>query len=148
MYAAADTAFSRQLAKQGALGESKMGNSSYRLAYPSSEKVYQALRVWQKARGTVYDQAINPISAPKTIVSAGYAEYHQICLELFHQDVNFFGLVLESAEHCISLEQILDLTRNEIAAQLGFNQRITSQIIALDSKHGLNDKVCPNPFLH
>jgi anaerobic magnesium-protoporphyrin IX monomethyl ester cyclase len=94
MYAAPDTPFTKGIIRAASVRGSKDGNYSYRLPDHNVEKVYEALREWQRARGTVYDQAINPLSAPKALVPGEYSHYHRICLELFRRDVEFLRFIL------------------------------------------------------
>ena len=145
MYASEGTPFSKKLASQGLVIDSRHGNYQYRIESNRVELVYRALKAWHKSHASTYDHAINPISAPKTLPMLGYAEYHEICLQLYKLDLEFFGEVLYFVD--CSDQVIDDFVADRILVSVPIYNRILQSVLDLDAKYGLSYSTEPNPFL-
>ncbi|MBI5220656.1 MAG: hypothetical protein HY978_02360 [Candidatus Liptonbacteria bacterium] len=145
MYAAEGTPFSELLSAQGRVLDSNFGNRQYRREHPRVEEVYRALRAWHQSHCQIYDHAINPISAPKAIPSAGYDEYRGLCIRLHRWDVEFFGDVLDLVER--STGAIDDFVADRIRVSVPMYNRVLESLLTLDVKYGLSYTAQPNKFL-
>lgn len=80
------------------------GNNSYNLINNDVLKVYQVLKKWHKSHSYIYDMAVDPISAPKTISSEGRNALMDIALKLKKQDLIILKKVLETVKDEINIE--------------------------------------------
>ena len=68
------------IAKFGDSGKDAL-NYNYDIVDPWARNFYQAIRIWEQTVRNLYDKLIDPISAPKNIEFAWYAQFHQLYLE-------------------------------------------------------------------
>jgi len=126
---------------------SVLGHLEYRPCVPEVDVVYEALRLWHRSHSSVYDHAINPITAPKAIDRSMYRKYHDICRRLYSMDLVFFERVLEMAEHGISKLDVQTETMVQVSDFQTDYERIEREIVLLDQVCGIGYSAYPNPFL-
>lgn len=118
MYAAEGTPFNTLLNKKGLVTHefSNHGNSIYEIQDKKVDIIYKCLKEWHKAHSKVYDQTIDPISAPKSLDAEGLKIFHSLFLELRQKDLTFMKYILDIVKNCsnIKLIEALELTNSEI----------------------------------
>ncbi|MGH3924964.1 MAG: B12-binding domain-containing radical SAM protein, partial [Pseudonocardiaceae bacterium] len=154
MYAAAGTAFTRALARAGRLdsgpaaaGTAGLGNATYAITDPAAAAVYVALKRWQRSHTRIYDQTVDPLSAPKALTVRERPEFHQLCMALREQDLAFFRAVLDLAHDGATAADAQEFTEARITAGASFYVRATARVEAAYRRAGLVYDADDNPFL-
>lgn len=148
VYASEGTPFSNLLEKKGKIdGKIRLGGYSYEIRDPASRSVYNSLKTWHKSHCEIYDRAIDPISAPKTIEKTGYFLYHKVCKLLMNKDLWFFGEILKMVENGSSEFLVEQFTKEAITNSEKQYKEIERELNFLDKKYGLCYEAFPNPFL-
>lgn len=62
-------------------------NYTYDFKDKQINSIYGALRLWAIANNTLYDMAIDPVSAPKNVAPEIHAKFHQLCQDLRKLDL-------------------------------------------------------------
>lgn len=147
MYASEGTPFMRILQKNRLEHEGVHGNSRYRMENESSRLVYQALKEWHKSHSEIYDHAINPISAPKSLPRQGYRRYWEHAIQLYDADVNFFGDILDAVQQGAASEEVMSLVERCVQETQVFYQEQLSILTGLDREFDLAYDADKNKFL-
>jgi len=133
--------------ERGKEGKICLGGYSYEIKNSASRLVYNSLKTWHKSHCEIYDRAINPISAPKSIEKTGYLLYHKVCKLLMNRDLWFFGEVLKMVKNGSSEFLVKQFTEEVITNSERQYEEIKRELNFLDKEYGLCYKAFPNPFL-
>lgn len=147
MYASEGTPFVTRLENDGNKGDIRHGNYSYRIKDENALLVYSALKAWHKSHSSVYDHAINPISAPKNLPQEGYKAYHGASLKMYGLDIEFFEKVMTLVKSGVSNQEIDSSVCRLIEESQSVYKNLGDKLIHLDSSYGLAYETKPNPFL-
>lgn len=146
MFASEGTAFTEGL--KGAhllIGGGVNQNYGYAIQDVRARRVYAMLKTWHKSHASLYDQVIDPLTAPKIMSEGGYRETHQLCTNLLVLDVDFFGkTLLHVAEN---LSDDAEMTESEIRLATGAYGSIGEKINNVYTREGLTYDGEFNPFL-
>lgn len=84
MFSAEGTALNTRLRKENKLRESDLinNNNKYTLDDNIVEKVYLALKKWQKSYSDIYDMDIYPLTASKAISDKAMNDFYQYVMKL------------------------------------------------------------------
>lgn len=146
MFAAEGTTFTSQLKRADLLsGGNTNQNYSYQVQDSSARRVYMMLKSWHRSHASLYDQVIDPITAPKVVSNVGYEEVHQLCTELLKLDTQFFGKVISQVASVASGDEAF--TESEIRSTADVYAGIRERITDLYGKEGLIYDGKFNPFL-
>ena len=146
MFAAEGTMFTSRLKSATLLsGGDKNQNYSYQVRDPSARRMYMMLKSWHKSHVLLYDQVIDPITAPKVMSDAGYKDVHILCTELLELDMNFFGRAISQIANVASSDE--EFAESEICSTTGDYIDIRDRIDAIYGKEGLVYDGKVNPFL-
>lgn len=72
--------------KVGVTGKEET-NYTYQIVDPQARAFHQALQIWARANSRLYDQTIDPISAPKNIPPSELNQFHELCINLKQLDI-------------------------------------------------------------
>lgn len=153
MYAANGTNFTRRLSRTGQLlGDPQgLGNNKYPLTDPAVELVYQALKIWHKAHTVVYDEAIDPVSAPKALDPESLREFHGLGMALRSADLDFFALVMSVVSGGGPIErlrqEVAELTDAELSRTARWYDDFRLSVSRAYATAGLVYDGEPNPFI-
>ncbi|WP_280381401.1 B12-binding domain-containing radical SAM protein [Nocardia wallacei] len=155
MYAATGTNLTRRLDRQGLLGISDtrtpgtagLGNHAYQVADPAARVVRAALKRWQKSHTRVYDETIDPLSAPKAIAPIHRPVFGELSIALRRTDLDFFRAVLDLAADGASETDAIEFTDARIADTSGWYQRLAQRTAKAYRGAGLIYDGQDNPFL-
>ena len=151
MYAAEGTPFNKLLEKKDLVSHefSNHGNSTYKIKDVKVQIIYECLKLWHKTHSILYDQTIDPISAPKALSLLELKTFHDLFLELRNKDLKFMRYVLDliKENQTISLVHAITLTKNEIQFQKEWYQAFAQKVdIAYLNAHLVYD-ADTNPFI-
>ncbi|WP_342216507.1 B12-binding domain-containing radical SAM protein [Nocardia abscessus] len=152
MYAAAGTNFTRKLRKTGELIDAdSLGNSRYAVRDRTARAVYSALKKWHSHHSAVYDKAIDPLSAPKTLAADELDTFHRISVQLRDKDLDFFGAVLDIVAQDISIktieQEVDELLDQQLRVSDDWYAAFEREVEAAYAHAGLVYDADPNPFL-
>jgi hypothetical protein len=155
MYAATGTNYTRRLAQGGLLhdptsatpGTAGLGNHVYTVTDPAARTVYVALKQWQKSHARVYDQIIDPLSAPKALGPAHRAVFGELSIALRRQDLAFFRDVLDLVHADTAPAEVAEFTDDRIAATADWYRLLAAHTEAAYRTVGLVYDAQDNPFL-
>jgi len=147
MFAAKDTLFTIELERQGFLKPGTEGNNGYDLQDASVAIVYRSLKQWHKSHAEIYDHVVNPICVPKVLPSIGYDSYHQLCRQLYDQDISFFSQLLEKTSSGFSEDKIGEFTQKEIERANSWYESVEQHAQSLDRTYNISYDAILNPFL-
>lgn len=159
MYAAAGTNYTRRLTRQGLLqpaARDELGNIAYQVADPAARVFHQRLKRWHRHRAGLYDQVVDPLSAPKALEPDEVTRFHRLATQLRDQDLAVFGGLLElAAEHPGHSPTALaafeaatgDYLDAQIAAAAADTAAVQAEVLAAYRDAGLVYDADPNPFL-
>jgi anaerobic magnesium-protoporphyrin IX monomethyl ester cyclase len=82
-------------AEHATAGTAGLGNHAYTVADPAARIVYTALKRWQRSHARIYDQTIDPLSAPKAIDPYHRTAFGDLSIELRRADLRFFRAALD-----------------------------------------------------
>ncbi len=146
MFAAEGTAFTQGLKGTHLLsGGGKNQNYGYAIQDAQARRVYSMLKVWHKYHAPLYDQVIDPLTAPKIMSDGGYEEVHRLCANLLALDVRFFGKTLSQIAKGVSDDA--EMTEAEIRLTAGAHESIREKINNVYAREGLTYDGEFNPFL-
>ena len=146
MFAAEGTTFTSRL--KGAnlsSGGNANQNYSYQVRDPSARRVYMMLKSWHKSHSLLYDQVIDPITAPKVMSDDGYMGIHRLCMELLELDTHFFGKTISQVANIASSDEAF--AESEISSIASTCAGIRERINGIYGKEGLVYDGMFNPFL-
>lgn len=147
MFAAEGTAFTQQLRNVNLLKDGGINqNYSYDVRDASASRAYKMLKSWHKSHALIYDQVIDPITAPKVLSNKGYEGVHELCSRLLKLDLSFFEKTISSVT-CKSFSGDGDLTESEIRSTADCYEDIRKKINIIYQKEGLIYDGVLNPFL-
>lgn len=154
MYAATGTNYTRRLDRDGLLtigtataGTAGLGNHAYPIADPAVGAVYTALKRWQRSHSRVYDQTIDPLSAPKAIIPIHRPRFAELSIALRRTDLEFFRAALDLAESGATPADAEAFTDARIAETADWYRRIAVRTATAYRDAGLNYDGQDNPFL-
>ncbi|MBU0768409.1 MAG: B12-binding domain-containing radical SAM protein [Proteobacteria bacterium] len=146
MFAAEGTTFTSRLESADLLsGGNANQNYSYQVQDPLARRVHMMLKSWHKAHALLYDQVIDPITAPKVMSDAGYKEVHRLCTELLELDTRFFVKAISQVANVASSDEAF--AELEIRSTAGTYAGIRERIDSIYGKEGLVYDGKFNPFL-
>jgi len=146
MFAAEGTAFTSRLKGADLLsGGNANQNYSYQVQDPLARRVYMMLKSWHKSHALLYDQVIDPITAPKVMSDVGYKEVHRLCTELLELDTHFFGKAISQVANAASSDKAF--AESEVRSTAGVYAGIQERINSIYGKEGLVYDGKFNPFL-
>lgn len=148
MYAARGTPFTKILMKKKQIRGYTYNNYSYEHKDRDVDLAYKALKKWHRSHSTIYDRAINPISAPKVLPKKGYSEYHDVCLEVYKMDLAFFKILLDTIRINPDSQHVQEVTESWILGNKEKYLQISDWLDLLDNKYGLTYDAESNPFLN
>lgn len=147
MFAAEGTAFSHQLRDANLLEESGNNqNYTYDIQDTLVRRVYTILKTWHKSHALIYDQVIDPITAPKILSDEGYVAVHELCSELLGLDTDFFEKTISLATSESGCGDA-DMVELEIRSAAGCYEKIRKRINIIYQREGLIYDGVFNPFL-
>ncbi|MGY0497080.1 B12-binding domain-containing radical SAM protein [Nocardia sp. FBN12] len=155
MYAATGTNLTRRLDRQGLLGASDtatpgtagLGNHAYQVADPAARIVRVALKQWQKSHSRVYDETIDPLSAPKAIAPIHRQIFGELSIALRRTDLEFFRAALDLAAGGASEADAAEFTTARVEETRGWYQRLAQRTATAYRAAGLIYDGQDNPFL-
>lgn len=147
MFAADGTAFTEDLKKAHLLSGGKDQNYGYVIQDAQARRAYAMLKVWHKSHAPLYDQVIDPLTAPKIMSDGGYRRVHLLCTELLGLDLNFFGRVISHIASGSSSDDI-EMTDFGIRLVADAHSGIEEKVKRVYEEEGLNYDGELNPFLN
>ncbi len=146
MFAAEGTAFTQGLKGAHLLsGDDKNQNYGYAIQDAQVRRVYAMLKVWHKSHAPLYDQVIDPLTAPKIMSENGYKEVHGLCINLLALDMKFFGKTLSHV--ATGIFDDAEMAESEIRLTAGVHASIREKINNVYVREGLTYDGEFNPFL-
>ena len=146
MFAAEGTAFTRELKGVNLLsGGNTNQNYSYEIQDVQARRVYFMLKAWHKSHVLLYDQVIDPLTAPKIMSESGYKDVHRLCMGLFELDMGFFGKTVSQVAESPSGD--VEMTESEIHLVADAHESIREKINNVYAREGLTYDGEFNPFL-
>lgn len=146
MFAAEGTAFTQRLKGADMLrGGGSNQNYSYEIRDTQARRAYFMLKAWHKSHSPLYDQVIDPITAPKIMSERGYEEVHELCMGLLKLDIGFFEKTISHIAKCPSGD--MEMTGSEIRLAANAYARIRERINNIYVREGLTYDGEFNPFL-
>lgn len=146
MFAAEGTAFTQKLKGANLLsGGSTNQNYSYEIQDTQTRRVYFMLKDWHRSHAPLYDQVIDPLTAPKIMSEGGYREIHQLCMDLLRLDLAFFGKAISQVAGSSSDDK--EMTESEIRLTSDAHESIRKMTNNIYEREGLTYDGEFNPFL-
>lgn len=148
MYAAEGTAFTESLLKRGLLGVDVLNqNYKYDVVDPKARRMYYILKEWHRSHALIYDQVIDPISAPKVMTPEGYNAVYELCRKLLAYDLDFFRDAMNFVEHTSNDNKDNCFVVNAISSNASLYTTIKKQIDRIYNTYDLVYDGMLNPFL-
>jgi len=150
MYAAAGTAFTRQLAKRDpsqSQGSTSSMNRKYDIEDEVIRHVHQALKAWQLSHTHIYDKAIDVLSSPKAVDIGTFASFHGLSQRLRERDLDFFERLLDAVESESRVRDIEGWTQEQIHLSASWYSSFEAQVDLAYRAAGLHYDADLNPFL-
>jgi anaerobic magnesium-protoporphyrin IX monomethyl ester cyclase len=155
MYAATGTNYTRRLDHDGLLhdaehataGTAGLGNHAYTIADPAARIVYTALKRWQRSHARIYDQTIDPLSAPKAIDPHHRTAFGDLSIELRRADLRFFRAALDLAGVGGTEAETIEFTDEHIATGRDWYARLAARAEQTYRAASLVYDGQDNPFL-
>lgn len=147
MFAAEGTVFTRQLRGANLLVENGSNqNHTYDIRDILVSRAYAMLKSWHKSHALIFDQVIDPITAPKVLSNEGYVSVHKLCSELLRLDTNFFEKTISwvTDKPCCGDAEMVEL---EIRSATNCYKEIRRKINIIYQREGLIYDGVFNPFL-
>lgn len=149
MFAAQGTPFTKLLDKKGALNidTSGMGNHKYKVEDKKARAIYLGLKMWHKSHSTVYDKAIDPVSAPKALDYQQLLTFMPLIKDLRHKDLDFMRDLLDMCKQGADQNDVVKYAQNQILKTAAWYQRFDETVDGAYRTVGLEYDGDPNPFL-
>lgn len=150
LYAAEGTVATARLKRQGQVTpESFIGqNYSYEIKDPIVRAIYKTMRQWHIAHQPIYDKAIDPLSAPKTLVRDEMRLFEPLIRELREMDLDFMEKAIEISKQTNgSLIEMENLAKERIQQTSCIYDRIDADLNNIYTSVGLIYDADRNPFI-
>lgn len=154
MYAAAGTAYTRQLYRRGLLapgpataGTAGLGNTTYPIADPAARAVYVGLKRWHRHHARLLDMVIDPLTAPKAIEPEHRAEFLDLSTALRVLDLDVLEGLLALTCRTTAPGGAVEYVDARIAATAADHARIAGRAVDAYRRAGLTYDAADNPFL-
>ena len=148
MFAAEGTTFTTTGKRRNlVIADTGNQNYTYSVQDEKSKRMYGMLKSWHRTHSVVYDQVIDPLTAPKVMSDDGYRRAHALFHELQALDVRFFELAMEHVSRTASPSADVDILRGSIKVSTEAYLAVEKGINALYQQQGMRYDAVSNPFL-
>lgn len=146
MFAAEGTAFTEGLKDTQLLsGGGKNQNYGYVIRDANARRAYAMLKTWHKSHALLYDQVIDPLTAPKIMSESSYKKVHRLCINLLELDMDFFGKTISQVSKNPSSD--MEMTKAEIRLVAKTYESVRGKINNIYAGEGLTYDGEFNQFL-
>lgn len=118
LFAADGTRITERLRDQIGFTGKEGANNLYEIVDPQARNFYYALRSWAKGIGALYEQVIDPISAPKNVSRQMHARFHELYMNLKEMDLQVAERLIPHSSRPGKLEDVLEKSRREFSDKL------------------------------
>lgn len=135
LFAADGTRITKRLRHEVGFKGKEGINNEYDIVDPDARNYYQALRSWSREFAPLYEQVIDPISAPKNISAHMHARFHELYMRLKEMDLTVAERLVPHASNPIRLQAVVERLRSEFSESL---ESIGNQADYLYNQTGLS----------
>ncbi len=149
MFAAEGTPLTRLLDNKLLLQRdtSGYGNHRYPVLDQDVRKVYRGLKEWHKGHMRLYDQTIDPLSAPKAIELRDLEFFHSLSLQLRQRDLDVFEELLHRVGAGTNEDDVLAYVGDALDSSRPWYTAFQQTVDAAYTKCGLVYDAAVNPFI-
>jgi hypothetical protein len=108
LYAAEGTRITERIRGDVGFTKKEGTNNEYDIVDPDARRYYMALRRWSSLLGTLYEQVIDPISAPKNVPPEAHKKFHELYLVLKNIDLRVAERLVPHSSNPDALQAIVD----------------------------------------
>lgn len=141
LFAAEGTRITKRLRHEIEFKEKEGTNNLYEIIDLETRNFYLALRSWSRETALLYEQVIDPISAPKNVSPQMHAKFHELYMILKDMDLEIAERLIPYASDPAKLEDILRKSQREFSENL---VSIENQANFLYNQAGLSTSQCQN----
>lgn len=149
MFAAEGSVYERVIVKKNLVSKSRSTtnmNLKYSFVNVGIENIYSCLKQIHNSWGGLYDQAIDPLTAPKDISQLSFDEFYTISQEMQKVDLDSFFDILSLAEGNVDTFELQNLTTQIISDREKIKDIIRSKLDLAYKEADILYDASINPF--
>jgi anaerobic magnesium-protoporphyrin IX monomethyl ester cyclase len=135
LFAADGTRITERLRHEVGFKGKEGANNEYDIVDPDARNYHQALRSWSSGLAPLYEQVIDPISAPKNIPAQMHTRFHELYMGLKEMDLTVAERLVPYASNPTQLQAVIESSRREYSETL---ESIGNQADHLYNQTGLS----------
>ncbi|MBP8591243.1 radical SAM protein [Candidatus Shapirobacteria bacterium] len=128
LFAADGTRITKRLHREVGFIGKEGANNLYEIIDPQARNFYYALRSWAKELAPLYEQVIDPISAPKNVSPQMHARFHELYMILKNMDLEVSERLTQHASDPTKLQDVLEKSRREFSGSLALVKNQTDHL--------------------